>query len=195
MKIHGFSRADELRELNEQRELRRPSTRPPSEAPASTTRISSPGRLFSELAKLSEEDPAAFRELTQAIADELRATVGEGSERGDAITERLAARFEQAATSGKLGSFVPPRDDAGRAHHDHHPHRHHHDREHDHGHRRGPRGFGDGEVRSVLEHALDLVHEARLRAFETPPPAEASASEATLAETPAPGDQGPNTAS
>ena len=74
MKIHCFSRANELRELHEQREQRRPSTRPPSEAPASTTRVSSAGRLFSELSKLSEEDPAAFKELAATLAEELRAT-------------------------------------------------------------------------------------------------------------------------
>lgn len=195
MKIHGFSRANELRELSEQREHRRPSTRPPSEVPASTTRISSPGRLFSELSQLNEEDPLAFKELAQKIADELRATIGEGSERGDAIAERLATRFEQAAGSGDLGSFAPPRheDDAGRTQHDHRHQRR--DHEHDHEHRRGPRGFGDEEVRSVLENALNLVHEARVRASEAPPPTEATSSETTPAETPAPSDEGQNTAS
>ena len=164
MKIDGLSRARELENINERREQRAPSSLPPSVAPASQTRISTPGRLFSQLAQLSDQDPAAFKDVAHQIADGLRATIGEGSERGDAFAERLATRFDQAAEAGNLGSFAPPRrDDDDGAHHHHHHHRHH----------GGMRAFGE-DVQSVLENALDLVHEALSRASEAPPAAEAA---------------------
>jgi hypothetical protein len=125
---------------------RRPSSIPPApDSPAAKTHISGPGQLFSQLAQLSHSDPAKFKEVAQSIADQFKSAAENSSGRESAIAQKFAERFGQAAQTGDLSAF---RAEGGIGHHHHHHHHHH-------------GGFGNDEVRSVLQNALDLVHEAQ----------------------------------
>ncbi|MGC4088016.1 MAG: hypothetical protein QM756_08985 [Polyangiaceae bacterium] len=143
MKVSGFSGTHAIArpESKHPDHAARPSA-PPSESPAASARISSPGRLFSQLSQLAEQDPAKFKEVAQQIADDLRESASQLEGHEAAFDTRLAERFEQAAQTGDMSAFAP-RKSGGSEHPHHHPHH----------------GVGN-ETRSVLEHALDMVHEA-----------------------------------
>lgn len=143
MRIGGFLGTRALTAQPTEVERAAPALPDESDSPASNTRISSPGRLFSRLAQLSHDEPERFKEVAQQIADDLRASAAQSSGREAAFDNRLAERFEKAAETGDMSSLFPRRSSEAPQHH------------------RGAHGGGE-ETRSVLEHALDLVHEEAL---------------------------------
>ena len=150
------------------------SVPPAPEAVAAKTHISRPGQLFSGLAQLLQQDPARFKEVAQQISEELSTAAQSSTGRASDLAQRLAERFGQAAETGDMSAFQANGERRGVGHHHHHHHHHH-------------VGGGSEEVRSVLENALDLVHEA-LNAPPSPPATDASTTPATDASaTPATG--------
>ena len=129
---------------------KRHSSMPPApEVAAAKTHISGPGRLFSGLQQLAEEDPERFKQVAQQISDQLSATADSSTGRASALAQKLADRFGDAAQTGDLSPFRPGSERGGIGHHHHHHHHHGHDL-----------SGGSEAVRSVLENALDLVHQA-----------------------------------
>lgn len=132
---------------------KRHSSLPPAPGVAAAkTHISGPGRLFSGLQQLAEQDPERFKQVAQQISDQLSATADGSTGRASALAQKLAERFGEAAQTGDLSPFRPGAERGGIGHRHHHDHHHH-----DHGHHLGG---SSGAVRSVLENALDLVHQA-----------------------------------
>ena len=152
---------------------RRPSSIPPApDSPAAKTHISGPGQLFSQLAQLSDSDPDKFKEIAQKISDQFKTAAENSTGRESAMAQKFAERFGQAAETGDLSAF---RAEGGIGHHHHHHHHHHHG------------GFGGSdEVRSVLQNALDLVHEAQNGAASGTPTEVPDSGSATPTGSPAP---------
>jgi hypothetical protein len=160
--IHG-SRAPAGPTAHEPKHARSHSSVPPApEAAAAKTHISGPGQLFSGLSQLSQQDPERFKEVAQQIAEELSTAAESSTGRASDLAQRLADRFGQAAETGDMSALQGNGERGGVGHHPHHHHHHH-------------LGGGSEAVRSVLENALDLVHEA----LNAPPNAPATATPAT----------------
>jgi len=152
---------------------------PPADARAARMHISGPGQLFSQLQQLATQDPDKFKEVAQKISDQLSAAAENSEGRASNLAEKLAERFEQAAESGDLSAFRPRGDRGAVGSHHHHHHHHGH-----HGHH-GPFGGGSA-VRSVLENALDLMHEALAAPSSAAPTADTVPGIGTAAPTEAP---------
>ncbi|MFZ5890550.1 MAG: hypothetical protein ACOY0T_05725 [Myxococcota bacterium] len=150
MKIGGFSAAHAI--SHEDGAERRTSYRPsePADTPASG-HFPRPGRLFSQLSELAREDPDRFREVARQIASDLREGAEGLSHMEAEFDQRLADRFDRAAEAGDMSVFAPRTSEHPSYASSSHSHR------------------ATSETRSVLEHALDLVHDA-LRAEATTPP-------------------------
>jgi hypothetical protein len=148
---------------------------PPTDARAARTHISGPGQLFSQLQQLATQDPDKFKEVAQKISDQLSAAAEKSEGRASNLAEKLAERFEQAAESGDLSAFRPRGDRGVMGDHHHHHHHGHH----------GPFAGGNA-VRSVLENALDLMHEALAAPSSAAPTAETVPGIGTAAPTEAP---------
>ncbi len=71
--------------------------------------LSQPGKLFSELKQMSENDPDKFKSVMTAIADQIeKAAEATSDDKQSEILKKVAANFEKAAESGDLSAAVPP---------------------------------------------------------------------------------------
>jgi hypothetical protein len=136
---------------------RTPSSIPPAgNAGPANAQISRPGQLLGRLQQLSESDPAAFKQVTEDIADKLRQSAqglsGAAADRANALADRFAA----ASQSGNVSSLEPQQAQGAQGAQGHH---HHH-----HG---GGGGGAAGGIASVLSNALDEVNQALASASGT----------------------------
>ncbi len=146
MKINGYSHSGQVGAIApETTQARRaPSSNPPPlAAGAARAQISGPGRLFSRLGQLAQQDPAKFKEVAAQISEQLHA-LSDASGKKNGFVDALAQRFDAAAQSGDMSSFRPAMPGLGH----HHGHHHH------------SAAGGNDDVRSVLENALDLVNQS-----------------------------------
>ena len=92
----------------------------PSNADATTSQVSGPGKWMSELQNLAKSDPDKFTQVTSEIAEKLRQDASSASGNQAAFLDKLADKFDQASQSGSMASLQPPAGVSG--HHGHHHH-------------------------------------------------------------------------
>jgi hypothetical protein len=79
-----------------------------SAATGDSSSVSDPGKLFSELEKLSKSNPTEFKKITAEIADQLKTAASNTTDANQAsFLNQLANSFETASQSGKFSDLFP----------------------------------------------------------------------------------------
>jgi hypothetical protein len=92
-------------------------------SPATSTSISQPGQLLSQLQQLATSNPAEFKQVTAQIATQLQAaaTAASGtsgaSSSAAAFLTNVANQFQQASQTGSATSLIPAHKGGGHHHH------------------------------------------------------------------------------
>ncbi len=116
---------------------------------ATSGSVSKPGELLAKLSQLLQQDPAKFKQVTSAIADELKTAASNAQGPQAQFLTKLSDDFAQASSSGSLSSLEPPQGKdqaAGAGHARHHGGGHH--------------GGGGAAVGSALSSVLEQVNQA-----------------------------------
>jgi HSP90 family molecular chaperone len=84
------------------------STGSSTAATSDSAAVSNPGKLFSELEKLSKSNPTEFKKITAEIADQLKTAASNATDPNQAsFLTQLANSFETASQSGNFSDLFP----------------------------------------------------------------------------------------
>lgn len=75
--------------------------------PKDRAQMSGPGAMSGKLQALQEQDPAAFKEKANEIAEKLRAGAANLDDKESAMVQRLADQLSEAAETGDLSALEP----------------------------------------------------------------------------------------
>lgn len=75
--------------------------------PKDRAQMSGPGAMLGKLQALKEQDPAAFSEKANEIAEKLRAGAANMDDKESAMFQRLADQLSNAAETGDLSALEP----------------------------------------------------------------------------------------
>ncbi|MDB4984872.1 MAG: hypothetical protein JWN04_50 [Myxococcaceae bacterium] len=113
MNISSTSQSSELLRLEQLQALQKSGTTTSTSAPdseidvSSSVSISKPAQEFKKLAALQQSDPAKFKEVTEAISQQLSAAARQQTGAAADKLNDLATKFQQASDSGDMSSLQP----------------------------------------------------------------------------------------
>ena len=81
---------------------------------SSTSKLSTLAEMMKRLADLSVDEPDMFKEVTTTIAESFAAEAKANPDRADFL-KKVEARFKQAAQTGNMSTFDPPKRPEGSA--------------------------------------------------------------------------------